>query len=212
MTTRPRVKVCGITRHEDAALAVSLGADALGFIFWARSPRAIVPAAARAIHAHLPPFVTRVGVFVNASPDEVAEATRVAGLDVVQLHGDEPAETYAGVGARVMKVAALETMADVDRVQAWPLSVTPLVDAVDRERRGGTGRVADWALAARVAAIRPMVLAGGLNADNVGQAVSRVRPWAVDVSSGVEDAPGLKSPTRLRAFFASLAAAPLEDQ
>ncbi|MCC6988603.1 MAG: phosphoribosylanthranilate isomerase [Acidobacteria bacterium] len=212
MTTRPRVKVCGITRREDAALAVSLGADALGFIFWARSPRAIVPAAARAIHAQLPPFVTRVGVFVNASPDEVAEATRVAGLDVVQLHGDEPVETYADVGARVMKVAALETMADVDRVLAWPLSVTPLVDAVDRDRRGGTGRVADWALAARVAVIRPIVLAGGLNADNVCEAVSRVRPWAVDVSSGVEDAPGLKSPTRLRAFFASLAAAPLEDQ
>lgn len=208
----PRVKVCGITREADAALAVSLGAAALGFIFWPRSPRAITPAAARWIHAHVPPFVSRVGVFVNASPAEVADATAAAGLDVVQLHGDEPVEAYAGVGARIMKVAALETTADVERVLAWPSAVTPLVDAVDRERRGGTGRLADWTLAAQVAAARPMVLAGGLNAENVGEAVSRVRPWAVDVSSGVEDAPGIKSPARLRAFFASLAAASREDQ
>jgi phosphoribosylanthranilate isomerase len=212
MMTPPRVKVCGITRREDAALAVALGADALGFIFWPRSPRAVAPAVARLIHAHLPPFVSRVGVFVNASPDEVAETTQVAGLDIVQLHGDEPVEAYARIGARVLKVAALETTADVEQVLAWPLSVTPLVDAIDRERRGGTGRVADWALAAHLAAHRPMVLAGGLHADNVGEAVSRVRPWAVDVSSGVEDAPGIKSPARLRAFFASLTAAPLEDQ
>jgi phosphoribosylanthranilate isomerase len=212
MTPRPRVKVCGVTREADAVLAVSLGAAAVGFIFWPRSPRAITPATARAIHAHLPPFVSRVGVFVNASPAEVAEATRVAGLDVVQLHGDEPVEAYADAGARVMKVAALETTADVDRVLAWPSWVTPLVDAVDRARRGGTGRVADWTLAAQVATMRPTVLAGGLNAENIGEAVSRVRPWAVDVSSGVEDAPGIKSPARLRAFFASLAVAPTEDQ
>jgi phosphoribosylanthranilate isomerase len=212
MTTRPRVKVCGITRREDAALAVALGADALGFIFWSKSPRAIEPAVARAVHAALPPLVSRVGVFVNASPTDVAEVVRTAGHDVVQLHGDEPAESYAGVGARVMKVASLETEVDVARVIAWPEAVTPLVDAVDRERRGGTGRVADWVLAARVAAARPMLLAGGLNPANVGEALARVRPWGVDVSSGVEDAPGIKNPARLRAFFESLAAAPGEDQ
>jgi phosphoribosylanthranilate isomerase len=204
--------VCGITRREDAALAVALGADALGFIFWSKSPRAIEPAVARDVHAGLPPLVSRVGVFVNASPTDVAEAVRTAGLDVVQLHGDEPTELYAGVGARVMKVASLETEADVARVIAWPEAVTPLVDAVDRERRGGTGRVADWVLAARVAAARPMLLAGGLNPANVGEALARVRPWGVDVSSGVEDAPGIKNPARLRAFFASIAAAPGEDQ
>lgn len=212
MTWQTRVKVCGVTREADAVLAVSLGAAAIGFIFWPRSPRAITPAAARSVHAQLPPFVSRVGVFVNASPAEVAEATRIAGLDVVQLHGDEPVEAYVDAGARVMKVATLETTADVERVLAWPSWVTPLVDAVDRERRGGTGRVADWALAAQVAAMRPTVLAGGLTAENVGEAVARVRPWAVDVSSGVEDAPGVKSPVRLRAFFASLAAAATEDQ
>ncbi len=212
MTPRPRVKVCGITRPEDAALAVSLGADALGFIFWARSPRAIDPRAARAIHADLPPLVSRVGVFVNASPAEVADVVRVAGLDVAQLHGDEPVEAYAGIGARLVKVAALGRDADVDAVLAWPSHVTPLVDAIDRTRRGGTGRVADWTLAARVAAGRPMLLAGGLTAENIGQAVAMVRPWGLDVSSGVEDAPGIKSPVRLRAFFERLAMAAGEDQ
>lgn len=212
MTPQPRVKVCGITRPEDAALAVSLGADALGFIFWAKSPRAIGPRAARAIHADLPPLVSRVGVFVNASPAEVADVVRVAGLDVAQLHGDEPVEAYADIGARLVKVAALEHEVDVDAVLAWPSHVTPLVDAIDRTRRGGTGRVADWTLAARVAAARPMLLAGGLTAENIGQAVAMVRPWGLDVSSGVEDAPGIKSPVRLRAFFERLAMAAGEDQ
>ena len=207
MTTRPRVKVCGITRREDAALAVALGADALGFIFWSRSPRAIAPEAARAVHERLPALVSRVGVFVDASPAEVAATVRAAGLDVVQLHGDEPIEAFAGLEARVMRVATLASDADVDRVIAWPSHVTPLVDAIDREKRGGTGRLADWTLAARVAGARPIMLAGGLVADNVGDAIARVRPWGVDVSSGVEDAPGIKSAARLEAFFTRLAAA-----
>lgn len=207
MTPRVRVKVCGLARREDAALAVDLGADALGFIFWSRSPRAIAPADARAVHAGLPALVSRVGVFVDASPDEVADVVRVAGLDVVQLHGDEPAEAYAGVGAKVMKVAALERETDIDRVMVWPADVTPLVDAIDRERRGGTGRRADWTLAARLAAVRPIVLAGGLNAENVVEAIADVAPWGIDVSSGVEDAPGIKSASRLHAFFARVAGA-----
>jgi phosphoribosylanthranilate isomerase len=212
MTLRPRVKICGITRQQDAELAVSLGADALGFIFWATSPRAIDPRAARLIHADLPPLVSRVGVFVNATPAEVADVVRAAALDVVQLHGDEPVEAFADVGARIVKVAALQHDADVGDVIAWPSHVTPLVDAVDRTRRGGTGQVADWGLAARVAAARPMVLAGGLAEENVGEAIARVRPWGLDVSSGVEDAPGIKSPVRLRAFFERLAMVAGEDQ
>jgi phosphoribosylanthranilate isomerase len=212
MTLRPRVKICGITRPADAALAVSLGADALGFIFWAKSPRAIDPGTAREIHVDLPPLVSRVGVFVNASPAEVADVVRVAGLDVVQLHGDEPVDAYVDVGARIVKVAALERDIDVDDVIAWPSRVTPLVDAIDRSVRGGTGRVADWALAARVAAVRPLLLAGGLTAGNVAEAVTTVRPWGLDVSSGVEDAPGIKSPAKLRAFFERLAMVAGEDQ
>lgn len=201
MTGRVRIKVCGITRQADAALAVALGADALGFIFWSRSPRAIDPGAARELHRGLPPLVSRVGVFVNASPEEVAAAVDQARLDVVQLHGDEPVDDYTEVGARILKVALLETDADVEQVLAWPAHVTAIVDASDRERRGGTGRTANWSLAARVAAARPVLLAGGLTASNVGEAVRTVRPWGVDVSSGVEDAPGIKDPAKLRAFF-----------
>jgi phosphoribosylanthranilate isomerase len=203
---RVRVKVCGITRREDAALAVSLGADALGFVFWPGSPRVVDPLVARDLHSGLPPLVSRVGVFVNASPDDVAEVVRVARLDVVQLHGDEAVEPYAQVGARIMKVAALESPADVDRVVAWPPHVTPLVDAVDHARRGGTGIRADWTYAAEVARARAAMLAGGLTAGNLAAAIEQVAPWGIDVSSGVEAAPGIKSPARLRAFFESLAA------
>jgi len=211
MTSRPRVKICGITRASDAALAVTLGADALGFIFWSRSPRAIAASEAGDIQATIPAFVTRVGVFVNASPDEVAAAVRAAGLDVVQLHGEEVIDDYRYVGARIVKVAALRDTQDADRVATWPADVMPMVDAIDRQRRGGTGVVADWPLAARLAAARPIVLAGGLKAANVGQALAVVKPWGIDVSSGVEEAPGIKSPDRLREFFGELAAAQRED-
>lgn len=212
MTGRTRLKVCGLTRREDAALAVALGADALGFVFWSKSPRAISADAARVVHEAAPPFVARVGVFVDAGPDEVAATVRRAALDVAQLHGDEPVEGYAGLGVRLVKVATLETDDDVARVIEWPAWVTPLVDAVDRERRGGTGRVADWARAARVAAVRPTLLAGGLTADNVAEAIGRVQPWGVDVSSGVEDRPGVKNAERLRAFARAVAAATGESQ
>lgn len=204
MTPRPRVKICGITRQSDAALAVSLGADAIGFIFWERSPRAVDPAAAREIQVSLSPFVARVGVFVDAPPDEVARIVRLVGLDVVQLHGDEPASAYADVGARIMKVTTLAGADAVERVAEWSADVTPLIDANDPVRRGGTGTVADWTQAARLARLRPIVLAGGLSAGNVKAAIDAVRPWAIDVSSGVEDAPGIKSPTRLHELFATL--------
>jgi phosphoribosylanthranilate isomerase len=154
----------------------------------------------------LPPFVTRVGVFVNATPADVQAVVAHAGLDVVQLHGDEPAEAFAQVGARVIKVVTLDDEEDVDRAAGLSPAVWPLVDATDPARRGGTGRAADWGRAARLARRRPILLAGGLTADNVGDAVRAVRPWAVDVSSGVESAPGVKSADRLRAFFAAIAA------
>lgn len=204
---RPRVKICGITRQSDAALAVSSGADAIGFIFWPRSPRAIDAAAAGEIQASLPPLVTRVGVFVDATPAEVARIVRLAGLDVVQLHGDEPVSDYLEAGARIIKVSTLSGADAVERVAGWPAGVTPLVDASDPVRRGGTGMTADWSQAARLSRLRPIVLAGGLTAANVGAALAAVRPWGIDVSSGVEDAPGIKSPTRLRELFAAIAAA-----
>lgn len=200
-----RVKICGLTQAEDAALAVELGADAVGFIFWPKSPRVTTIANVRAIGRSLPGFVTRVGVFVNAPPDEVAATAAEAGLDAVQLHGDEDVAQYAGISARLIKGLPLDDDAAVQRAVNLPAEVTPLVDAADRERRGGTGRLADWSRAARVASQRPIVLAGGLSADNVADAIRQVRPWAIDVSSGVEDAPGVKNAARLRQLFDVLA-------
>jgi phosphoribosylanthranilate isomerase len=199
--SRPRVKICGITRADDARLAVSLGADAIGFVFWERSPRAVSAARARVIADSLPPFVTRVGVLVNAPPDEVQALVAAVGLDAVQLHGDEPVERYGSVTARLIRVVVFDTITALEAALALPSHVTPLVDAADRERRGGTGQLGDWSRAAALAAARPAVLAGGLTADNVGRAVHEVRPWALDVSSGVEEAPGIKSREKLAAFF-----------
>lgn len=209
---RTRVKICGITRREDAQLAAALGADAVGFIFWPRSPRVIAADAARAIGDALPPFVARVGVFVDASPDSVARTVRDARLQMVQLHGDERVEDFTDCGASLIKTVSLTDDEAVVRAQALPPAVTPLVDAHDPARRGGTGRAADWARARRLAAGRPIVLAGGLDADNVGEAVRLVRPWAVDLSSGVEAAPGIKDSTKLAAFFRATAAASQEAE
>lgn len=199
--SRPRIKICGLTRREDAALAVKLGADALGFVLWPKSPRAVTPDAVRAMTAHIPPFVTRVGVFVNASATEIRDAVRVARLDVVQLHGDEPESLWSDVGVRVLRSVALAGADDVARAAAIPVEVTPLVDFVDTKRRGGTGHLADWPLAATLSRRRPIVLAGGLTAENVASAIRTVAPWGIDVSSGVETDPGIKSAERLQAFF-----------
>jgi phosphoribosylanthranilate isomerase len=199
-----RVKICGLTRAEDAALAVALGADALGFVFWPRSPRAVTPQAVRAIVDGLPAFVTRVGVFVNAAPEQVADIVGRARLDVAQLHGDERVEDFVRVPVRLIRGVSLGSDDDVRRVADWPAEITPLVDAADPERRGGTGQKADWIRAAALAAMRPIVLAGGLRAENVEGAMRVVRPWAVDVSSGVEDAPGIKGAERLRALFGAV--------
>jgi phosphoribosylanthranilate isomerase len=205
--TRVRVKICGLTRVEDAVLAVDLGADAIGMVFWPASPRVINVEQARAIGRAVPPFVTRVGVFVDMPPHDVGEIAERAGLDVAQLHGDEPIEAYAGIGRRLVKSVSLTADGQVAAAARWPREVTPLVDAHDTDLRGGTGRTANWPRAAKLAAARPIVLAGGLTADNVAEAVRVVVPWGVDVSSGVESAPGLKNPDRLRAFFAAVARA-----
>jgi phosphoribosylanthranilate isomerase len=203
----PRVKVCGITRVEDASEAVRLGASALGFVFWPDSPRAISVEAARDVARAVPPLVARVGVFVGASPDEVARIADAVGLDAVQLHGDERVDAYERVKSRLIKAVTLNSDVDILHAAALPAHVTTLVDATDRVRRGGTGQVADWQHAAALAARRPIILAGGLTAANVADAIRQVRPWALDVSSGVESAPGVKSRERLEAFFAAIASA-----
>jgi len=199
-----RIKVCGIRRLEDALLAAELGADALGFVFWPGSPRAVSAAHGREITRRLPPFIVPVGVFVDQARDEVLDTANRAGVAVIQLHGEEDASSYAGCPLPVIKALPVGpgfTMAAVDGV---PPEMTVLLDAHDPVRRGGTGRRIEWTVAAAAAARRRVILSGGLTAATVQEAIRTVQPYAVDVSSGVESAPGVKDETRLRAFFASL--------
>ncbi len=199
-------KVCGITRLDDALLAATLGANALGFIFWPPSPRFIDPDDALAIVAALPPFVTTVGVFVNQPKEHVADVARRLNLGAVQLHGEETPDSYPEPPLKVIKGIGLASGADVvETMRTVPASATVLLDAHDPIKRGGTGRTIDWTSAAAAARIRPIVLSGGLNAENVAAAINIVRPYAVDVSSGVESSPGVKDAARLRTFFAAIA-------
>ena len=202
-----RVKICGLRRMEDAMLAAELGADALGFVFWPSSPRFLDPEGARAIVAALPPFVTTVGVFVDQPEAYVADVARVLNLGAVQLHGDEVPRSYGRVPGRVIKaVPVREGQNCLATVSDMPDDVTVLLDAHDPVRRGGTGRIIDWTQAASAARLRPIILSGGLTAGNVGDAVRTVRPYAVDISSGVESSPGIKDPEKLRALFAAVGA------
>jgi phosphoribosylanthranilate isomerase len=195
------VKVCGITRLEDADAAVAAGARALGFIFWPESPRFLDPHRARAIVSALPPFVTTVGVFVNQPIAYVNGVAALARLSAVQLHGDETIDEAARVARPVVKAIGVSAATQAGAADAWPARVTMLVDAHDPRRRGGTGRTIDWTVAAAIAARRRTILSGGLTADNVADAVARVRPFGIDISSGVERAPGIKDHARMRALF-----------
>jgi len=202
---RTRVKICGITRATDAAAAVRAGADALGFIMWPGSPRQVTASQVHEIARDLPALVAKVGVFVDATPKDVASAVREAGLQVVQLHGDENPDDYRACGAALVKAVSLTSPADVGGALRYPQDVTLLIDARDDRRRGGTGKVANWTLARRVARERPILLAGGLGAANVRAAIRAVKPWGVDVSSGVETAPGRKSARKISALLARIA-------
>ncbi len=197
------MKVCGITRIEDALLAADLGANAIGFVLWPGSPRAVDQLRAREIARQLPPLVFVVGVFVNQSLEQVRRAAQTIPLDAVQLHGSESASFCSQAGGRVIKAVAAGPAAGAE-IEALPKNVLLLLDACDPVRHGGTGQVIDWNRAARIAATRRVLLAGGLRADNVGEAIRRVRPFGVDVSSGVEARPGVKDDVRLREFFAAV--------
>jgi phosphoribosylanthranilate isomerase len=198
---RPRVKFCGMTRREDAVAAADLGADAVGFVFWERSPRYVTPEAARAILQALPPLVWRVGVFVDAPVAEIRATVDLVGLDVVQLHGHETPEVARVLAGRLVKALDCRSSDVLSAAEAWGREVLLLVDAVDRVRRGGTGQLADWTIARELSKRRPIVLAGGLTPDNVASAVATVRPYGVDVTSGVEARPGVKDIDRMRAFM-----------
>jgi phosphoribosylanthranilate isomerase len=200
-----RVKVCGIRRPEDALLAVELGASAIGLIFWPQSARAVDTDTAAAVVRALPPFVTSVGVFVNQPREEVLKIADAVRLGAVQLHGDEPPGWYASFPRPVIKSVSVGEGFEVDALRAVPANVTVLLDAHDPVRRGGTGRVIDWSLAAAAARTRPVILSGGLTPENVRAAATTVQPYAVDVASGVESSPGVKDYAKLRAFFDALA-------
>lgn len=197
------VKICGITRADDAAVAVEAGAGAIGFVFWPESPRFIDPYRARAIASALPPFVAAVGLFVNQPLQYVNAVASLVRLGAVQLHGDETPEYAAGVRSAVVKAVSFDPVEGI-RVGAWPASTILLLDAHDPVKRGGTGQTIDWTGAAAVAAQRKILLAGGLTPDNVTDAVAQVRPFGIDVSSGVERTPGVKDHQRIRALFEAL--------
>ncbi len=194
------VKICGITRADDAVLAVESGAAAVGFIFWPGSPRVVSASAAATVVKTLPSAVMKVGVFVNQTRAEIEAIVHEAGLTAVQLHGDETPEFAAALQLPVIK-AVSQVTPDLDR---WPAHVTLLVDAYDPIRRGGTGATADWRQAAALAHHRRVMLAGGLNAGNVASAIATVQPFGIDVSSGVESSPGIKDPQKIRALFQAL--------
>jgi phosphoribosylanthranilate isomerase len=197
-----RVKVCGITDLGDALAALEAGADMLGFNFYARSPRYVTPAAARKIIERLPDGVSCVGVFVNEpTPAEVERIARAAGLGAVQLHGDETPE-YCQSLRDLTTIKALRVGTDYTPESAAAYETDAiLLDAYVAGERGGTGHTFDWTLATLTRERVPkLFLAGGLNPDNVAQAVAAVRPYAVDVCSGVESSPGRKSPELMRRF------------
>jgi phosphoribosylanthranilate isomerase len=196
------VKICGITIASDAHAAVDFGASAVGFIFWPGSPRFISAADAAAIAKGLPKEVAKVGVFVNQASGDVLRIVREAELSHVQLHGSETPGFAAELNLPVIKATTLQ--AGSANPEEWPEEMTWLVDAHDPTRHGGTGTAADWSAAALLAQRRRVLLAGGLNAGNIGRAISIVRPFGIDVSSGVESRPGVKDREKLAALFAEL--------
>ncbi len=202
------VKICGITRLQDAEAAVALGARAIGFVLWPESPRCVDRENARAIAEALPEGVMKVGVFVNQPIAWVNETAALVGLTDVQLHGDETWEFAAQVTRPVIKATSLREGAP--SIESWPAETAWLVDAHDPVRRGGTGSTGNWAAAATLARQRRVWLAGGLTPDNVGDAVTRVRPFGIDVSSGVESAPGVKDHDKLTALFDALSSLAVE--
>ena len=193
------VKICGITRQQDAEAAVAHGAAAIGFIFWPGSPRFIDPYRARKIARALPPFVSTVGVFVNQPAEHINGIASLVPLSVVQLHGDESPAVARGLSRPVLKVITRPESA-----AEWPGHVMLLVDVHDPVKRGGTGNLVDWTMAASVARNRHIVLAGGLTPENVADAVTAVQPWGIDVSSGVEVSPGVKDEKKIAALFTAI--------
>ena len=196
-----RIKICGITRSEDGVACAQAGADAIGLVFYPPSPRHVVAAQAAVIASDLPPFVTTVGLFVNPAAEQVEAVLEEVHLDVLQFHGDEPPEFCASFGVPYLK--AIRVKAGVDLVQCairYQKAQGLLLDAYVEGTPGGTGQSFDWELIPAGLPL-PVILSGGLEPANVAEAVRHVRPWAVDVSSGVEASKGIKDAAKIAAFI-----------
>lgn len=199
-----KIKICGITNPEDAEVAVAAGADALGFVMYRKSPRFVEPAVARTIVARLPPFVLAVGVFVNEEADRVRGLVDECGFALAQLHGDESAMYCQNLGRPALKALRLKdrgTFLALAELHGRANVRGVLIDAFSDQAYGGTGQTVDWTLAQEAARSTPIILAGGLTPANVAEAISQVRPYGVDVSSGVERSPGKKDPEKVKAFM-----------
>jgi phosphoribosylanthranilate isomerase len=198
-----KIKICGITNLEDAGVAVEAGADALGFVFYSQSPRCIESAIAKRIIAQLPPFVIPVGVFVNHDQETIRNVFDECGLAFAQLHGDETPTFCESLGRPVLRALRLRDRGSLLALAEYKgrMGVRGfVVDAFSTEAYGGTGQTVDWSLAREVAQAAPILLAGGLTANNVQEAIRQVQPYGVDVSSGVEKSPGQKDPKKIRTF------------
>jgi phosphoribosylanthranilate isomerase len=195
-----KVKICGITSLDDALMAAEAGADALGFVFFEKSPRHVDPHKAAGIIAQIPPFIQVVGLFVNAELNYVNATADLCRLDLVQLHGDESPSYCASVHRRVMKALRVRGISSIAAMSDYRVAAF-LLDAYCPDSYGGTGKSFDWDCAIAAKEHGRIVLAGGLDPDNVAAAVARVAPYGVDVSSGVESSPGRKDPEKVRRFI-----------
>jgi phosphoribosylanthranilate isomerase len=195
-----KVKICGITNIEDALCAADAGADALGFVFYAKSPRCIAPEQAAEIIRELPPFILTVGLFVNAGSDFVNAIAGSCNLDRIQLHGEETPSFCDRIARPVIKAFRVKDAASLEAMQDYR-AAGYLLDAYSPDAHGGTGLTFNWELARFAARYGRIILAGGLTPDNVHRAITVTRPYAVDISSGVEASPGRKDPAKVREFI-----------
>lgn len=194
-----KIKICGVTTVEDAAFCVEAGADALGLNFYPPSPRSIAPGKAREIALNVPPFVMLIGVFVESSAEDVRRIADEVGLHMVQLHGVDSSATTQVYGRPVIPVVKARAEQDIHELEQRP-ETTFLIDAYSKKLHGGTGETFDWNWLRGITEKKRVILAGGLNPDNVAQAIRTARPYAVDVASGVESAPGKKDPGLVKIF------------
>jgi phosphoribosylanthranilate isomerase len=210
MNLRYRVKICGMTRPEDADCAVRAGVDALGFIFYRKSPRHIAPEAARDIIARLPPLVDAVGVFVNEALPRIGEIVTFCGLNTIQLHGTETPDDCRELAAalpccRLLKAFRIGSHSTADDIAPYEDCVNGyLLDTYHQTAVGGTGLAFDWRLITRLQLRRPFLLAGGLDSTNIRQALTQVAPYGIDANSGLEEAPGRKNHQQIHAFLAQV--------